>query len=134
MREIKFRAWDGKEMTYSHDNNRHEIDDFKLSDLFEFYAGENFMQYTGLQDLNGKEIYDGDIVKFHMFTQVLGEGLGVCEGETEVKGVLYWEDLGLAFKEKIEDEDWFYLVYAPGQIHEESFEIIGNIHQNPELL
>lgn len=95
---------------------------------------ETVGQYTGLKDKNGVEIYDGDIVNFHIFTQELGINYGVSEGEKEFKGYICFEELGLAFKQSEEDEEWFYLVYSPGMIHEESFEVIGNIHSNPELL
>jgi uncharacterized phage protein (TIGR01671 family) len=90
------------------------------------------MQFTGLHDKNGIEIYIGDIVKMHVFIEVLGEGLGVKEGEIELIGQIANEKLGLWIQcEK--EEDCGYLLWFNG-LHEESFEIIGNIYENPELL
>jgi hypothetical protein len=61
MREIKFRAWDinGEEMSAVFTiSTLWEHDDSLLADFGEV----EFMQFTGLADKNGKEIYEGDIV------------------------------------------------------------------------
>jgi hypothetical protein len=116
-REIKFRAWipntgwlaegfsiamDGTEW---YDDNGHS---WPVCDL-------EIMQFTGLHDKNGKEIYEGDIVQ--------------------------WEDTvddgyGCGYLTKIQEE----VIFGGGAYNPIStmpskyFEVIGNIYENPELL
>jgi len=79
-REIKFRAYwtqdPGKfPMRYS-DAYRNSGDFLSIAQGDSLVLGPNsvhIMQFTGLKDKNGKEIYESDIVNFHIFTQELGE-------------------------------------------------------------
>lgn len=86
-------------------------------------------QFTGLKDKNGVEIYDGDKVKFHYFYQGYING-GAIECEKEIDSVIEIRELGLFLKCENEDEGGYLLFYQP---HEESFEIIGNIHEDESV-
>lgn len=71
MREIKFRAWHKqlKDMIYN-DLCKNPFDTFWYNDG-EFSDMYELMQYTGLKDKNGKEIYEGDKVKCGSKTRVV---------------------------------------------------------------
>ena len=112
MREIKFRAWDGERMkeVLTWGFNEGFISTPKtLGDENDF----DIMQYTGLKDKNGVEIYEGDVVSV---------------------GDINYEIVYLA--------PTFYLrKKANYNINLETFstpmvfkEVIGNIHENPELI
>lgn len=89
----------------------------KYGDMF-MVIPETVAQYTGLTDKNGKKIFDGDILVF-------------CKGATHPIKV-YWDGLGWKFLrngKNIED------AFECNTIDHIRFcEIIGNIHDNPELL
>lgn len=113
MREIKFRVWNkiDKEMVYCssmevEDNNR------GLICYGNVYGADKIMEYTGLKDKNGKEIYEGDIVFLD------------CEGE------VYWEKDTTSFSVKFKDGEYWEL----GMLDLNRLEVIGNIYENPELL
>lgn len=130
MRVIKFRAWDKVNKTYTYVTLGDlicgactETGDKKLSGNEQIWE-----QYTGLKDKNGKEIWEGDIVYcsvsngFSWGTEsFISE---VCIDET---GVRFRQVSRRGFLEKritqeIVDEKL------------DTFEVMGNIHDNPELL
>lgn len=127
MREIKFRAWDKKlkEWTnYSISN----IDD-TLIDYFNketgFWesdrGGERFVlcQYTGLKNFNGKEIYEGDIVRAVGFSKWIG--------------IAKFSDKNQAFVFERVDKNYRGNIVFMSQF-DQGFKILGNIYENPELL
>jgi uncharacterized phage protein (TIGR01671 family) len=78
---------------------------------------QNFvvMQFTGLLDKNGKEIYEGDIVTAR-------NGRNDYEGYSIIKGEI-----------KFEDFQWIIGDYVM-KYQNDNFEVIGNIYENSELL
>ena len=128
MREIKFRAYYegemfdipfGKDMYWYEEQGRDDISDYKI------------MQYTGLKDKNGTEIYEGDIMKE---TYHAGYRLHeVCIGEYD-NGEGYGDnESGLGVYTK-EHKPWDNNRVVIGDYLAIGGDIIGNIYENPELL
>ncbi len=146
--EIKFRAWDGEKMVHPDYITRDGRAYWKENSIPT--ASNVIMQFTGLHDKNGKEIYDADIVRIHYFKIGVGENLGVIETEAELLGVIEITPLALVLKNIIGEKWCEYTGYEQGEgeckvfhlhdVYEGSFdaewqiEVIGNIYENPELL
>jgi len=113
MREIKFRAWSGKRMLFM---GLGGDCDFELAggQVYEFgdfdwrVKDYPLMQLTGLQDKNGVDIYEGDVMKWDA------------------------QEWGGPFQEAVKWD--FELLDARRNDWREWCEVIGNIHQNPELV
>lgn len=102
MREIKFRFWDTvlREFTKYYSA--------PPQDIFEFNQERYIaLQYTGLLDKNGKEIYERDIVKIV---------------SNDHPKIVEWVDRYCGFN------------IRPNRRNARGYEVIGNIYENPELL
>lgn len=111
MRTIKFRGWNGRSMVYQ---PALEVE-YSGDVVWEF---GNLMQFTGLHDKSGKEIYEGDIVRHKLpeyKPNFYTEPPLTTHGIHEIKWI---------------DELACYSFY---DLEYEEVEIIGNIYENPEL-
>ena len=133
MREIKFRAWDKSNCRFlstplvciDFENdcvNSYEVEQVSDTDCvqiqntcFEY----ELMQYTGLKDKNGKEIYEGDIVKNSI---------------NDILEVLWCDDrCGFEMRGRY-DKSHVIKQLDCDIIIDLNVEVIGNIYENPELL
>ena len=116
MRSIKFRSWDArnKQMDIP-DNIANGIDGDKYQ----------IMQYTGLLDKQGKEIYEGDILEFAVYNAI-----GKVIWDDRYFG--WWVKLLHSPVDKCQNISLFDAYTSVGW--EDSIEVIGNVYENGELL
>ena len=125
MREIKFRAWDEEEQEML---DWDKFFNFDIAQVFESEGSWGIypMQYTGLKDKNGTEIYDGDYIRYSMRTITGSIYTHVCRVFQHESGT--WRIEG--YHEDNHSYETKGTVYAAHLI----CEVIGNIYENPELL
>ena len=113
MRELKFRAWDHIEMNVPSLGEFNDMND-EIDNLI--FDGVLLMQYTGLKDKNGVEIYEGDIASVFgsPFEIVFYEG---CFG--------YWI---------WENEAYRNFITSAISNNKDDVEVIGNIYENKDLV
>lgn len=127
----KFRAWDVHEKkmftndqliiwngnVYANDNPELNVNNLKGWSIDEKYL----MQYTGLRDKNGREIYEGDVVRYE------------CCFESYVEEVIY-DDKHCNFGTIDKDEKTFSFDALISDFDVDCFEVVGNKYENLELL
>ena len=123
MREPKYKYWDGelKQMCdvraiVWHNNMIANIEVFDSKTMFRnpnMFYGHALLEYTGLKDKNGKEIWEGDIVLDHY------------GADPQRKWQIVYENAQFQIQTK----------YLMCYLHTaDCLEVIGNIYENPELL
>lgn len=115
MRPLRFRAWDKKKRKMEYDICRLHFNDGAIYGILTWEESLimdfELMQFIGLHDHNGKEIWEGDIVRY-----TNNEGY-------DVNGSVIW----------LNEEACFYLNSFPLWQQTEK-EVIGNIFENADLL
>lgn len=130
-RQLKFRAWfDGHmyevaklDFWGNPDQASYELagagENGEWEELFDIYIDEvELMQYTGLKDKNGKEIYEGDIVT--VIDEILGSPF--CDGITGK--IVYDEAAFFIVPKNVLETQWLFNECAV-------YEVIGNIYEDP---
>lgn len=133
-REIKFRMLAGNKMLYDFENVYIcLLQQLAFDQNYKRYIQYNhksdnsaFMQFTGLKDKNGKELYAGDIFtdgkhKYRVYSVPGGFAISIPAFKSTLTGTEPWPLQPLADSQTV---SWF----------EGNCEIIGNIYENPDLI
>lgn len=130
-RKVKYRVWDNENKSY---NDPYSYAYYALTQdgRLDFYCHGDRMdeadpdvyfieQYTGLKDKHGNEIYEGDIVRWSFKVDRNSE-------LTYTADAVKWKSYA--------EEEWPYSTISGFTLpeSEDGYEVIGNIHENPELL
>ena len=156
MRQIKFRAQDIASNKWLYGDLRHHKDDVCIFEhggtKGEQVKKETVGQFTGLQDKNGKEIYEGDILRLKAFSN-LAMAPGISHEEykemiqmfsiDDLKGELEAESItAVCFEESMmvvsidwHNDTYFSCLWGDQKKSSSIFEceVIGNIHDNPDI-
>ena len=137
-REIKFRAWhrEAKSMITVFQWNKGDEKDSvtrlrHFNGIETLFIGEDcdLMQFTGLNDKNDSEIYEGDIVKA---VKKRWQGFDVEESREYFNNVVEWWCGGMGVGFRIRGKRWHKML-TKNMVYNLELEVIGNIYENPEL-
>lgn len=140
MRELKFRAWhkpynemcEVASLWFNYDGTLRTvvIIENMFNDQKVVKADDVIVeQHTGLKDKNGKEIYEGDILKWKCHREIVEGGVEEIEIIEKIAKV-YWEEGDASFVVG----HWLRQLGRLVNEDKNEAEVIGNIHENPELL
>lgn len=145
-REIKFRAWDKLQNKMINAEPFSEEIAIQLGGVVGLFNGKSYdtvtdefelMQFTGLHDKNGREIYEGDIIQDkYNFDCICGHGefTDTIPDKRSVK----WDLEYLQFKLYHVDQNISQFSGSGSSLckanSEKRFEVIGNIYEHPDLL
>ncbi len=135
MRTIKFRAWHSfdkvmiKDAIFGNTERNHTF-----IDILEYFNDYRVMQFTGLTDKNGVEIFEGDVIITANKTTakiVFGEFPFRIESEEEGQDI---QDKSIGFFFEHPEREYHEPFGECAKGGGSQYEVIGNIYENPELL
>ena len=119
----KFRAWDEKNHEFFISGSDGTLSNLLCCDDWDMFNPDDYVweQSTGLKDVNGKEIYENDIIVTHP----------KYADEEPKHGIVKYGSCRAEFSYKVRNGD-HRSIWSSGEYR--TYEVIGNMHENPELL
>ena len=140
MREIKFRAWDTTEekMWYKDEDFPTYLNEFRFNDYIKQLQKDDvvLMQYTGLKDKNGVEIYEGDVVRT-LEVKTGNPAFVLKLAGMEITTTVIWSDGGFILRDKLGNTTDYTLLAELTAIQRNpglELEVIGNIYEDATIL
>jgi uncharacterized phage protein (TIGR01671 family) len=134
MREIKFRAWEVNKSLGGRMSKTFTLFDIHNSGFGTYGDSYTLMQFTGLKDKNGKDIYEGDVVK-KSFGSFYWIGVLNFFGSPHSRFALENISHNVHNEDCIANECICSLkINGIDNLYDNQGEIIGNIYENPELI
>ncbi len=137
MREVKFRAWNGTNMEHNvmagwlgayYVKGIDENDSACMSTFNTHLGSSPLMQFTGLKDKGGKEIYEGDVVAHKILPSSVNGSPTAIQIELRYEVVWWQGDYSGSWKCRSIAAMPQLMDFAP------DLEVIGNIYENPDLI
>ena len=142
MREMKFRVWNNLLKKYLPDDLVHIKSSgnlvfgtyYRKPDYYEdlplLLKGDHTVeQFTGLEDKNGTEIYEGDIIQFEFWNEKYYRQIAYNSAIASYEAITVASPTSKKLRQKAK-----YSFSELYKISSKGFKVVGNIHENPELL
>lgn len=141
MRTIKFRAFDDGKMIYENNILHLKNEDNLVLRLAKFWCNirndSHVMQFTGLHDKNGKEIYEGDIVNWgmhHPNSEERFHRYAIVDFNPDIQfKIIFYINSQNGVKKETDGHIFRFGQFAYKET-EKHLQVLGNVYENPELL
>lgn len=143
MSKLKFRAWDtrNEELVYSHKEDCFYVNTKGVLFMYAIPKSESGLetiyhksydveQFTGIQDKNGLDVYEGDILRTYHFTNHYGKKEYLHHEVVWSDKYCGWQMLNCTSRDENDGSPQLFVYIQAGK----DFEKVGNIHENPELI
>ena len=140
MRDIKFRIWDGAKNEWLASSNKDalpyygfalvgEVMTVQSPPVWSLDEGNVVEQFTNLKDKNGTEIYEGDIIQFEFWNEKYYRQIAYNSAIASYEAITVTSPTSKKLRQKAK-----YSFSELYKISSKGFKVVGNIHENPELL